>query len=68
RDEDMPAIIASSVHEGMHSFTQSLARLVSEGYVDQKVAERYAPNVDALRSRLRGIDVKADSLISRTKH
>ena len=66
-DEDMPAIINSSEHEGMHSFTQSLSRLVQEEWVDLRTAERFAPNRDALRSKIRGIEVAADKLVSRVK-
>jgi twitching motility protein PilT len=66
-DEDLPAVLNSSTAEGMHDFTASLARLVEEEFVDLKVAERYAPNAEALRSRVRGIKVKADTLISRVK-
>ena len=66
-DEDMPAIINSSEHEGMHSFTQSLAKLVEEEWVDLKTAENYAPNKDALRSKVRGIEVAADKLVTRVK-
>ena len=67
-DEDLPAVIQSSEHEGMHSFTSSLGRLVNEEWIDLKIAERYAPNAEALRSRVRGLTVKADSLIRRVKH
>ncbi len=66
-DEDLPAIMAGSEHEGMHSFTDSLARLVDQDYVDLKTAERYAPNAEALRSKVRGIQVKADVLVSRKR-
>ncbi|MCZ6612208.1 MAG: PilT/PilU family type 4a pilus ATPase [Planctomycetota bacterium] len=66
-DEDMPAIIASSEGEGMHSFTSSIARLVEEDWVDLRTAEQFAPNRDALRSKVRGIEVAADKLISRVK-
>jgi len=66
-DDDLPAVLASSVHEGMHDFTFSLARLVEEEWIDLKVAERYAPNAEALRSRVRGIQVKADTLVQRVK-
>ena len=59
--------MASSEHEGMHSFTSSLAKLVDDDLVELKVAERYAPNAEALRSRVRRIQVKPDTLISRTK-
>jgi twitching motility protein PilT len=66
-DEDIPAIIHSSEAEGMHDFTSSLARLVDGEWVDLKVAERFAPNAEALRSKVRGIEVKADTLIQRVK-
>ncbi|MCA9284225.1 MAG: PilT/PilU family type 4a pilus ATPase [Phycisphaerales bacterium] len=66
-DEDMPAIIASSQSEGMHSFTDSLVRLIQTEYVDLRVAEQYAPNRDALVSRIRGVELPADKLVSRVK-
>ena len=67
-DEDLPSILHGSESEGMHDFTTSLARLVEENWVDLKTAERFAPNREALRSRVRGIDVKADKLVHRIKH
>jgi twitching motility protein PilT len=66
-DDDLHAIISTNESMGMHTFTQSLARLVNEDWVDLKVAERYAPNRDALRSKVRGIEVKADTLVQRVK-
>ncbi len=66
-DEDMPAIINASEHEGMHSFTQSLAKLVEDDWVDLRTAENYAPNKEALRSKVRGIEVAADKLVGRVK-
>ncbi|MHC4427822.1 MAG: type IV pilus twitching motility protein PilT [Planctomycetota bacterium] len=66
-DEDLPAVINSSEHEGMHDFTMSLARLVEEDWVDLKTAERYAPNREALVSKVRGIHVAADKLVQRVK-
>ena len=66
-DEDMPAIISGSEHEGMHDFTSSLTRLIEEEWVDLRTAERYAPNREALISRVRGIEVTADKLIQRVK-
>ncbi len=66
-DEDLPSIIAGSSHEGMHSFTDGLCRLINEQFVDIKTAERFAPSVEQLRSRFRKIDVKSDVLISRLK-
>jgi Tfp pilus assembly pilus retraction ATPase PilT len=67
-DDDLPAVMATSVGEGMHSFTNSLAKLVEEDFIDLKVAERYAPNAEALRARVKGIKVTADTLIQRTGH
>ena len=51
----------------MHDFTASLTRLVEEDWVDLKTAERFAPNREALLSKVRGIQVKGDSLIQRIK-
>lgn len=66
-DEDLPAIIHGSEHEGMHDFTSALARLVEEDWVTLKVAERFAPNREALTSKIRGINVAADKLVQRVK-
>ncbi len=66
-DEDLPAVMAGSTSEGMHDFTSSLAGLVEKEWVDLRVAEKYAPNRDALRSAVRGIAVKADTLVHRVK-
>ena len=66
-DDDLPAVLAGSAAEGMHDFTTSLAGLVDRDWVELKVAERYAPNRDALRSAVRGIKVKADTLVQRVK-
>jgi twitching motility protein PilT len=65
RDEDLPAIMAGAVDEGMHDFTYSLHRLIKQGLIDVRTAEQYAPHPEALRSRIRGIDVKADVLVSK---
>ena len=59
--------LPGSVEDGMHDFTHSLARLVETDWVDLKTAERYAPNADALRARVRGIQVKADVLVSKSR-
>ena len=64
-DEDLPAVIAGSIEEGMHDFTFSLHRLVEEGWIDMKIAETYAPNAEVLRARVRGIEVKSDVLVSK---
>ncbi|NNF43105.1 MAG: PilT/PilU family type 4a pilus ATPase [Phycisphaerales bacterium] len=66
-DEDLPAVINASEGEGMHDFTSSIAQLVKRDMVALKTAEKYAPNAEALRSRVRGIQVKADTLVQRVK-
>jgi twitching motility protein PilT len=66
-DEDLPAIINTSSGDGMHSFTQSLARLVNAEAVGKAVAMSYAPNREALDSALKGVEVKAQSLVSRVR-
>ena len=65
KDEDLPAIMSGSEGEGMHNFTQSLARLIETDWVDMQTALRYAPNPEALQSRVKGINVKADTLVGR---
>lgn len=65
-ENDIPAIMAGSTEQGMHDFTTSLLRLVEDGWVDLKTAEQYAPNAEALRSRIQGIDIKADTLVAKS--
>ena len=67
QEEDLHAIIADSFHDGMHSFTDSLYRLVNENFVDLKTAEEFAPHPEQLRSRVHGVSVKSDGLVSRIK-
>lgn len=66
-DADLPAVMAGCASEGMHDFTTSLTGLVEKGWVDLRVAERFAPNVEALRARVRGIALKAETLVSRVR-
>ncbi len=67
-DEDIPAILHSCRDEGMRDFTQSLCELVNQERVHRDVAFDYAPNREALKSRLKGIDTAGDGLISRVRH
>ncbi len=67
QEEDLYAIIADSTHDGMHTFTDSLQRLVTENYVDLKTAEEFAPHPEQLHSRIHGIAVKSDGLVSRLR-
>jgi twitching motility protein PilT len=66
-EEDLPAIINASLAEGMTSFTKSLAELVKKDWVDIRTAMSYAPNRDALDSELKGVEVKAATLVHRLR-
>ena len=66
-DEDLPAVVNSSTGEGMRSFTFSLKELVDRDEITLATAMEYAPNRDALRSVLKGVQVQADTGISRIK-
>jgi twitching motility protein PilT len=66
-DEDIPSIINSSTGEGMRSFTFSLAELVKKELVAVQTAMSYAPNRDALASALKGVEVKAQTLVHRVR-
>ena len=66
-DEDMPAILHACREEGMRDFTQSLYELAEESRITRDVALDYAPNREALQSRMKGIDTAGESLISRVR-
>jgi len=66
-EQDLPAIINTSAGEGMHSFTKSLAQLVEKEWVAMATAMDYAPNREALSSMLKGVEVKAESLVGRIR-
>lgn len=66
-DSDIPSIINSSLEEGMRSYTYSLKKLVEDECVAKRVAMEFAPNQSALDSVLKGVDVKADTLVHRIK-
>ena len=61
-DAGLAPLIASDQDTGMHSFTQDLARLVREEWVDPKIAYELAPNPEALKMAVRGIAVKQGTL------
>lgn len=67
RDSDLPAVVAGSRSEGMMSFTQSFAELVNKEWVTMHTAQEFAPNRDMLNSILKGVEVKAASLVGRIK-
>ncbi len=66
-DKDLPAIVNSSASDGMRSFTRSLAELVEKDFVTLKEAMESAPNREALQSMLKGVLVRADTLVTRVR-
>lgn len=66
-DSDLPSIISGSKAEGMQNFTMALAELVEKEWIDLQTARGFAPNRDALDSILKGVEVKASTLIGRIK-
>jgi twitching motility protein PilT len=66
-DEDLPSILNGAVAEGMRSFTYSLTELVKKDMVTMRTALEYAPNRDALQSAIKGVEVKAATLVSRVR-
>lgn len=66
-DTDLPAIVNSSLSDGMRSFTHSLAELVEAEMVNLQVALEHAPNKEALSSRLKGVEVKAATLVGKIR-
>jgi Tfp pilus assembly pilus retraction ATPase PilT len=67
RDSDLPSVVAGSRAEGMMNFTQCLAELVDKEWITVQTAQEFAPNRDMLNSILKGVEVKAASLVGRIK-
>ena len=57
-EERLGDVIAAGAEQGMHDFTQDLARLVLEDWVDPRMAYEVAPSAEALKMAIRGIKVE----------
>ncbi len=66
-DEDLPSLINAGTTEGMRSFTYSLTELVKKEMVSVQTAMAFAPNQSALDSSLKGVEVKAQTLVHRVR-
>lgn len=66
-DEDLPSILNGSKADGMRSFTDSLVELVEMEAVNKTTAMDHAPNREALESRLKGVEVKATSMVGKIR-
>lgn len=64
-DEDLPAALNAGAGDGMRSYTDSLAEMVEKEIVSLQTAMEYAPNREALSSRLKGVQVRSQGLVKR---
>jgi len=55
READLPNVIRGSQQEGMMDLTDSLCKLIEDGWVDPKDAYPAAPNTEELKMALKGI-------------
>jgi twitching motility protein PilT len=63
QDNKLPDAIRIGAEDGMKDFTMSLKQLIDDELIDRPTAFAVAPNKDALKMALKGIDVKAPGII-----
>ncbi len=63
QDNKLPDAIRIGAEDGMQDFTMSLKQLIDDELIDRPTAFAVAPNKDALKMALKGIDVKAPGII-----
>jgi twitching motility protein PilT len=63
KDDKLGDLVRMSTKEGMQDFTMSLRDLVNKGLVDRQVAFEVAPNVEALKMALKGIEVSQPGIL-----
>jgi twitching motility protein PilT len=62
-DHKLPDAIRIGVDEGMQDFTMSLKKLVDDDLIDRNTAFSVAPNQDALKMALKGIEVRSSGIL-----
>lgn len=62
-DEKLADAIRIGYEEGMQDFTKSLKDLIDVELIDRETAMEVAPNKEALKMALKGIDVKAPGIL-----
>lgn len=62
-DPKIADVIRGGDEEGMQDFTQALANLIRTGLISKKVGYAHAPNPEALKMKLQGIDLGEDRRI-----
>lgn len=63
QDSKLPDAIRIGAEDGMQDFTQSLKKLVDAELIDRTVAMEVAPNREALKMALKGIDVAQGGIL-----
>lgn len=63
QDNKLPDAIRIGADEGMQDFTMSLKKLVNDKLIDRNTAFSVAPNQDALKMALKGIEVRAPGIL-----
>jgi twitching motility protein PilT len=62
-DNKLPDAIRIGAADGMQDFTMSLKSLIDEGLIDRPTAFEVAPNPEALKMALKGINVSQPGII-----
>jgi len=62
-DHKLGDAIRVGAEDGMQDFTQSLKKLVDDEMIDREIAMEVAPNREALKMALKGIDVSQGGII-----
>jgi twitching motility protein PilT len=63
KDEKLSDAIKIGAEEGMQDFTMSLKHLIDDELIDRETAFRVAPNVEALKMALKGINVTQPGIL-----
>ena len=63
QDEKLSDAIRIGAEEGMQDFTMSLKQLIDDELIDRETAFRVAPNVEALKMALKGINVTQPGIL-----
>src|SRR6056297_764540 len=63
QDHKLPDAIRIGADDGMQDFTMSLKQLIDDELIDRPTAFAVAPNKEALKMALKGIDVKAPGIL-----
>ena len=63
QDDKLPDAIRIGAEEGMQDFTMSLKQLVEEELIDRATAFEVAPNPEALKMALKGINVSQPGIL-----